>query len=251
MADVHEEVKNYDLPNYLGAHIPINSQLNIQAWEKLLDGYWEAQLLECLKFGFPLGFNRMCPLNHDKNNHKSASEFPVHVDRYIAEEKVFGAIRSFDALFNVMTQLGLTVSEKKLVQPTTRAVCLGILIDTIEGTIAIPPEKLDTIREMVREWRGRKLQSLLGSLLYVHMYFLNRMLGTLRNASNPARVVLNDDFQRDLAWFDKFLPSYNGISLYIHKRSDTILEFDACLTGLGAFGDSMSITFPYVAASQI
>ena len=122
---------------------------------------------------------------------------------------------------------------------------LGILIDTVQRTVAILPEKLDAIREIVREWRGRKLctkrqlQSLLGSLLYLHKcikparYFLNRMLGTLRNVVNPARVLLNDDFQRDLAWFDKFLPTYNGISMYVHKKSDSILELDACLTGLG------------------
>ena len=34
----------------------------------------------------------MCSLNHDKNNHKSASEFSEHVDKYIAEEKALGAI---------------------------------------------------------------------------------------------------------------------------------------------------------------
>ena len=48
--------------------------------------------MECLKFGFPLGFNRMCPLKHDKRNHKSAVEFPELVDAYLAEEQKFGAI---------------------------------------------------------------------------------------------------------------------------------------------------------------
>ena len=56
---IHKEVKKYDLPNYLGALIPIESQLNIQAWEDSLNGHWDTHLLECLKFGFPLGFNRM------------------------------------------------------------------------------------------------------------------------------------------------------------------------------------------------
>ena len=98
---------------------------------------------------------------------------------------------------------------------------------------------------MVKEWRGRKLctkrelQSLLGTLLYVHKcvkparYFLNRMLATLRNISNPARLHLDQDFQRDLRWFDKFLPLYNGVSMYAHVKSQSILELDACLTGLG------------------
>ena len=35
-----------------------------------------------------------------------------------------------DCLRNVLECLGLTISEKKPVPPSTRAVCLGILIDT-------------------------------------------------------------------------------------------------------------------------
>ena len=89
---LHNEVKKYDLPNYLGAHIPVPSQLNICKWESLLQDYWDKQLLECLKFGFPLGFNRMCPLKHDKENHKSAILLPEDVNKYIEEERKFGAI---------------------------------------------------------------------------------------------------------------------------------------------------------------
>ena len=73
---LHGEVKKYDLPNYLGARIPVKSQMNIGAWKVLLKDYWDQQLLQCLEFGFPLGFNRTCPLKHDKENHKSALEFP-------------------------------------------------------------------------------------------------------------------------------------------------------------------------------
>ena len=66
--------------------IPVKSQINIQSWEELLEGYWDRQ------FGFPLGFNRTCPLKRDKENHKSAVEFPNHVTKYIGEEQKFGAI---------------------------------------------------------------------------------------------------------------------------------------------------------------
>ena len=73
--------------NYLGACVPVPSEMYIHIWESLLEGYWDKQLLECLKFGFPLGFNRTCPLKHDKENHKSAVEFPEHVSKYIEEQK--------------------------------------------------------------------------------------------------------------------------------------------------------------------
>ena len=90
--ELHKEVKKYNLPNYLGARIPVRSQLNVEQWELMLSEYWDKQLLECIKFGFPLGFNRLCPLNHDVVNHKSALEFPEHIDKYIEEEQKFGAI---------------------------------------------------------------------------------------------------------------------------------------------------------------
>ena len=402
---LHKEVRRYNLPNYLGARIPVNSQMNIRAWKDLLGDYWDQQLIQCLEFGFPLGFNRLCSLKHDKVNHKSAVEFPQDVEKYIQEERSFGAIigpfekapienlhyspfmtrhkpnsdtrrvildlswprgdsvnagvekdgylgadfkltfpsiddltkelvkigkgahifkvdvsrafrhlnvdpgdfdllglswngtyidtripfgsrhgsqfmqrtsdavrhimrqrdvsvinyiddflgygtpdvarRSYDALIDVMAKLGITISKKKLVAPTTQAVCLGILIDTVQGTVAIPPDKLQDIKIMIKQWKGKKvctkreLQSLLGTLLYIHKCvkparcFLNRMLETLRSASNPAKISLSNDFHRDLGWFDQFLPKYNGISMYAHQVSNLVLELDACLTGLG------------------
>ena len=173
----------------------------------------------------------------------------VNVINYIDDFLGYGtpsiAKHSYDALLDIMTQLRITISDKKLVAPTTKAVCLGILIDKVKGTVAIPPEKLEDIRNMVQEWKDKKfctkrqLQSLLGTLLYVHKCvkparcFLNRMLGTLRNTSNPGRIALSDDFHRDLKWFDQFLPYYNGVSMYAYKRARSVIELDACLTGLG------------------
>ena len=49
---------------------------------------------------------------------------------------------SYDALYDVMYQLGLTISENKLVTSCTLAVCLGILFDTVDATLSIPEEKL-------------------------------------------------------------------------------------------------------------
>ena len=83
----------------------------------------------------------------------------VSVINYIDDFLGYGtpdvARRSYDALLDVMAELGITVSEKKLVAPTTQAVCLGILIDTIKGTVAIPDIKLKDIKIMVKEWKGK------------------------------------------------------------------------------------------------
>ena len=144
-----------------------------------------------------------------------------------------------------MSDLSLTVSQKKLVPPSTQVTCLSIMIDTVKGTIAIPPEKLEEINSVVRQWLNKKvasrhqLQSILGLLLYVHKcvrparVFLNRMLELLRSSHPTQSITLTSDFKHDLRWFATFLPWYNGISLYDHRPMDMALDLDACLMGFG------------------
>ena len=78
---------------------------------------------------------------------------------------------SFKFLKNLLAELGLDISPKKLVPPSTLVTCLGIRIDSINRTISIPPEKLAEIIELCAQWTSktycgkRDLQSLLGSLL--------------------------------------------------------------------------------------
>ena len=173
----------------------------------------------------------------------------VDVINYIDDFLGYGtpekASRAFHELQELMRDLGLTISAKKLIPPSTQAVCLGILVDTTKGTVAIPQEKLEQIKQAVRAWTQkrtctkRQLQSLLGLLLYIHKcvkparIFLNRMLDVLRQAVNSEAIRLTPEFHRDLAWFDKFLDRYNGVSMYDHRSVDAVLELDACLTGLG------------------
>ena len=133
-----------------------------------------------------------------------------------------------------------------MVPPLTQAVCLGVLIDTVAGTISIPAEKLMQVKEMVKNWTHMiscmkcQLQSLLGLLLYIHKCvkparcFLNRMLDVLRRAQNLYKIKLDDDFHRDLLWFSKFLDVYNVVSPYDHRPINATLELDACLTGIGS-----------------
>ena len=92
-----------------------------------------------------------------------------------------------------------------------------------------------------RHLTKKAFQSLLSKLLYIHKCvvpartFINRMLSLFRqNASSP-RIFLTEEFHKDLSWFLKFLPKFNGIT-YIHKAEipeNQTLYIDASLTGLG------------------
>ena len=168
-----------------------------------------------------------------------------YVDDYVGFSVPSDAKASFDLLFDLLQRLGLTVSQKKLVPPATSVICLGVEINTVTGTISIPADKLRQISDTVKDWKDKnrcsrhQLQSFLGHLLYIHKcvkparYFLNRMLQTLRSNCGNASIKLDADFHRDLRWFDRFLPLYNGVSLYDHKTCDHQVHLDACLQGLG------------------
>ena len=74
--------------------------------------------------------------------------------------------------------------------------------------------------------------------------FLNRMLELLRSCQGRQKIKLTPDFKRDLRWFAKFLPTYNGISLYDHRQVDVTLELDASLTGFGGCSGSFVYHLP-------
>ena len=57
---------------------------------------------------------------------------------------------SFDTLRDIMCQLGVTASQKKLVQLATQAMCLGFLVETVEGTVSIPPSVFGNISHWTR-----------------------------------------------------------------------------------------------------
>ena len=52
---------------------------------------------------------------------------------------------SFNTLFQLKGDLELAISDQKLVSPSTKVVCLGILINTENGTVSIPPGKSMTL----------------------------------------------------------------------------------------------------------
>ena len=49
---------------------------------------------------------------------------------------------SYQYSLNLFQQLGLPISDKKLVPPTTSVGCLGILVDTVARTISATPATL-------------------------------------------------------------------------------------------------------------
>ena len=151
------------------------------------------------------------------SGHSMGAKFFQHLRdavRFIMRHKGFTMLDYIDvssvvhassvSLLDLMSQLGLMVSQKKLVAPVTQVTCL---IDMVKGTVSIPPEKLEQINVTVCQWLSktfvskRQLQSILGLLLYIHKcvkparVFINRMLELLRSTHATQRITLTTDLK--------------------------------------------------------
>ena len=159
---------------------------------------------------------------------------------------------SYYQLLSLLEELGLEISQSKLVSPSTSVVCLGIQVNTVARTLSIPDEKLIEIKQLCEQWVHKKnctknqLQSLLGSLLYITRCvrparnFLNRMLQILRDNVHTNFIVLSNQFFQDLEWFRVFLHHFNGVIFYDNKLIHHEVNLDASLNGLGAsFGNEV------------
>ena len=129
-----------------------------------------------LPFGFVHGskFFQRCS---DSIRYIMSSFYGVKVVNYIDDVIPCGitsqAYLGHQKLLQLLDQLGLDINESKNIPPSTKMVCLGIEIDTINFTMSVPPAKLQQIIVECKKWHGKKyctknqLQSILGLLLYI------------------------------------------------------------------------------------
>ena len=90
---IYDAVKATGLPNCMGAKIPLDSGLNLEAWENYVDkGSDEVQLLAFARYGFPLGYLGPCSDTTSTPNHTSAVEFPEDVKKFVKGEVDKGAL---------------------------------------------------------------------------------------------------------------------------------------------------------------
>ena len=94
-------------------------------------------------------------------------------------------------------------------------------MDTKESNLSIPHQKLKAILDKCERTvcstviTVKEPQSVIGSLMFIYKcvrpsrFFVNHLLNTLRSANAP-RIKVNEDVRKDISWFLKFLPVFNG-----------------------------------------
>lgn len=88
----YDKIKAYNRPNYLGARIPLASDLNIEQWRWHLQGYHDEHLCDFLEFGWPLGYHADNRPETVEDNHPSAKAHNEHVEKFVQVEMEHKAI---------------------------------------------------------------------------------------------------------------------------------------------------------------
>ena len=175
---------------------------------------------------------------------------------------------AYNSLGELLADLGLIENQEKACPPSVVQVVLGVEINTVEGTISVPKERMEEIISLISQWEGKnrstkvELQSLIGKLQFISKcvqqsrVFLNRLLDALRSMSSSQNSLkLSKAFKKDLSWWSRFVDIFNGVSYIpplIWAEPDVTFSTDSCLTGCGGICgfEYFHASFPEVIKSQ-
>ena len=184
-----------------------------------------------------------------------------YLDDFGAAESWDLANEMFQKLREILKLCGLEEAFDKACTPASRMLFLGILFDTIAMTLSISKDRLLEILNLLHKWSDKcyaskkEVQQLIGKLQFVAKcvrpgrLFLSRMLEFLRSMEDGQEVELTSEFRKDISWWSKFLPLYDGVSMMATEEwssPDSVVSCDACLVGSGGWsnGEYFHVCFP-------
>jgi Reverse transcriptase (RNA-dependent DNA polymerase) len=142
---------------------------------------------------------------------------------------------------------GLVVNAAKTEGPAQSITFLGVVLDSVAGTVACPFSRIEELRSIIRSTlesvfiRRRALESLIGKMSFAaHCLpgaraFMRRLLDLLASARGRRVPVRTDArFRADLEYWLDHLDTWNGRAYWRSARpSPIVLASDASLGGFG------------------
>ena len=166
------------------------------------------------------------------------------------------AARQYAQILDLLHDLGLQTAKKKLQPPSRRVTWLGIVIDMDRNQLSIPDAKVRDITACLAAAARKKvitkrhLQSLLGYINHLARVvraartFVARMLAALRAAEGDM-INVTAHVKADIAWFSRFLKTYNAKAIIPHNRTTARVWADSCLEGGGATDGKAYYSYQY------
>ena len=154
----------------------------------------------------------------------------------------------------VFAGAGIPVASHKTEGPSTSVTFLGIVVDTVQFQLRLPPEKVTRLRGLVVDWCHKRpctlkeLESFIGHLAHAATVirpgriFLRSLFDLLSLVSRPYHYMrLTAPVRADLQWWLQFLQVWNGTSFFPPSRPSHHVYSDASGSyGCGAFDVSCS-----------
>ena len=213
----------------------------------------------CLPFGLhsaPSIFNRLASAIHWilQNNYNVH-----HLLHYLDDFLTAGPAGSpecqhnLDSMIQVCNRINAPIKPEKVAQHTTQITFLGIQIDTMTMTVSITKERKLSILDELQSFKTskthkrtkRQLLSLIGKLSFVckvvpaGRIFLRRLIDLSMSVQHlHYRLPITLEAQRNLAWWQDFLPSWSGTSLILdtHWTASSSMQLFTVASGTEGWG---------------
>ena len=181
----------------------------------------------------------------------------TYTEHYLDDYVTMGAAGTTECLDNLNTMmdtcsdLGFSLNPRKISQPSTVMEYLGIILDTDLLQARISSDRLEEVLTELHEWRDRhtaskrQILSLIGKLTFVSRVvrpgrtFVRRMISLATTVPHlHHKVSLTCEFQLDIDWWLRYLPQWNGVSLFpqSHWESNIDLHLFTDSSDLAAAG---------------
>ena len=176
-----------------------------------------------------------------------------YVDDFLGAEDRETVWRAYHHLTQLLNRINVETSPEKLVPPTTRIEFLGVTFDSQTMTMEIPRDKIERTKQELQSWvfkttsTRKETESLIGKLQFMGKcvkpgrIFVARLLNWLRTMNRQGKYTIPLEARKDIAWWSKFLDTYNGISiLWMHNNPspDSVIATDASKKGFGGCAGS-------------
>ena len=159
------DVRNSGVPNFMSVRRLVPSELNCDVWQSLLVNYYDSDIVDFLRYGWPVAYSAQRPPVSTPKNHSSALRFPIDIDKFIQKEldkdALLGPFKcppfdSWTQISPLMTRDKPDGSGKRVIIdlsfPTGASVNDGI--SKFRGSQYTLPTPLDLAELMIREGRG-------------------------------------------------------------------------------------------------
>ncbi len=162
----------------------------------------------------------------------------------IASEQLITAIQVFQ-------DFGLVINTKKTEGPAQQIQFLGIIINSIDCTLSISPERINEMNQLLQYHislpasaavKVKDIMSFTGKLSFVSQVlpssrpFMRRLLDAIKGKRKQQRCRLPNEFKLDCTIWLQRIHQWNGlISWSIHTQQPFVIVSDSSISGFGFY----------------